>query len=133
MLRNTNEAYCWMSKSLSSIEVNTGIDEALNLMHHNNFRHLLITERGKLIGVVSQEDLSNALQRNKSRVDSVMATDIQTFRENTPLLEIVRYFIGKKSSLVPIVDEDELLIGVISSHDLLVALETCLLEKQVNA
>ena len=133
MLRNTNEAYCWMSKSLSSIEVNTGIGEALNLMHHNNFRHLLITERGKLTGVVSQEDLSNALQRNKSRVDSVMATDIQTFRENTPLLEIVRYFIGKKCSLVPIVDEDELLIGVISNHDLLVALETCLLEKQVNA
>ncbi|BBM82412.1 CBS domain-containing protein [Candidatus Uabimicrobium amorphum] len=129
MKRDTTKVNCWMSKSLLTVEPSSSVEDAFDIMHQNNCRHLLITDKGKLIGVVSNEDLYKAIQGKKTSVDSVMSTDITTFKDEDPIIDVLRLFISEKLSLVPIVHGEDTLVGVVSNHDLLVAFETMLLEK----
>ncbi len=132
MKRDTSKLNCWMSKSLVTVEPSTSIEDAFDLMHKNNCRHLLVTDNGKLIGVVSNENLYIAIHDKKAYVDSVMSTEVITLKEDASLLEALKLFIGKKYSIVPVVQGDNFLVGVISNHDILVAFETMLLEKGTN-
>ena len=129
MKRDTSKVNCWMSKSLLTVEPSSSVEEAFELMHQNNCRHLLVTDKKKLIGIVSSEDLYKAIQGGKSAIDSVMSTEITTFKDEDPIIDVLRLFISEKLSLVPIVDAEDSLVGVVSNHDLLVAFETMLLEK----
>lgn len=50
-----------ISKPLITVKGNMLIIEAIRIMHKNNVRHLPITEKGELIGIVTQRDLLRAL------------------------------------------------------------------------
>ena len=47
-----------MSKPVVTCEVKTPIAEALRIMHTNNIRRLPIVEDGKLVGIVTQRDIT---------------------------------------------------------------------------
>jgi CBS domain-containing protein len=47
-----------MSRDPVGVEASTGTREARELMLERGFRHLIVTDRGELIGVVSLRDLS---------------------------------------------------------------------------
>lgn len=49
------------SKPLITVNGNTPIINAIRVMQKNNVRHLPITEKGELIGIVTQRDLLRAL------------------------------------------------------------------------
>ena len=129
MKRDTSKVNCWMSKSLLTVEPSSSVEAAFELMHQNNCRHLLVTDNKKLIGVVSSADLYKDIQEGKGTIDSAMSTEMTTFKDEDAIIDVLRLFISKKLSVVPIVDEDGSLVGVLSNHDLLVAFETMLLEK----
>jgi CBS domain-containing protein len=48
----------WMSPDPVGVEASTNAREALALMLERGFRHLIVTDSGDLIGVVSLRDLS---------------------------------------------------------------------------
>ncbi|HEY7755200.1 MAG TPA: CBS domain-containing protein [Actinomycetota bacterium] len=48
----------WMTRDPVAIEVATGRQEALTLMLERGFRHLVVTDGGLLVGIVSLRDLS---------------------------------------------------------------------------
>ncbi len=50
-----------MSSPLISINKNTPILEAMREMRHRNVRRLLVSDNGKLIGIVSEYDMINAV------------------------------------------------------------------------
>ncbi len=45
------------TKNVISLERDAGIEEAAHLMSENKIRHLVITEKGKLYGVISVRDI----------------------------------------------------------------------------
>lgn len=50
-----------MSKPLVTVKGNTSIIDAIRVMEKNKMRRLLVMERGKLVGIVTQRDLIHAL------------------------------------------------------------------------
>ena len=53
----------WMSPRPTSVEADLSIGQALDLMLQSGFRHLPVTEAGRLAGMVSMRDLSRALAK----------------------------------------------------------------------
>jgi len=50
-----------MSKTLITVNGNMPIVNAIRVMEKNKVRHLLVVEKGKLVGIVTQRDLLRAL------------------------------------------------------------------------
>lgn len=50
----------WMTRDPEGVDVATGVREALRLMLERGFRHLIVTDEGKLVGIISLRDLSRS-------------------------------------------------------------------------
>ena len=60
-----------MSRKFRWVEPETKIEDAIQKMLNNNIRRLIILENGKLVGVITQTDLTEFL-RNKLLVEGTI-------------------------------------------------------------
>jgi CBS domain-containing protein len=60
-----------MSRKFRWVEPETKIEDAIQKMLNNNIRRLIILENGKLVGVITQTDLT-AFLRNKLLVEGTV-------------------------------------------------------------
>lgn len=121
----------WMQQEVISIDKETPISQAKELIDQHNFRHLPVLEDDKLIGIITQSDIDKALP---SAVDSSISPEekiiaaqakVSAFMTSNPItahpmdpLENVAYLMRKfKIGAVPVV-EDEELIGIVSETDI---------------
>jgi CBS domain-containing protein len=56
----------------------------------------------------------------QNKVGSVMATEVVTARYGTPFKEVARLLTEHRISGLPVIDEDDKVLGVISETDLMV-------------
>ena len=95
--------------------------QATEIRHDNYFRHLPVTERGKLLGMLSDRDLRRALGQGKgmdARVVDVMSTESVTLAPEEPLTRAARLMARFRISSLPIVDGRDLL-GILTSTDVI--------------
>jgi len=57
-----------MSTSVITVDIHKSLEDALNLMHDKAIRRLLVTENGRLSGIITQTDLMNAMRTTKLNV-----------------------------------------------------------------
>jgi CBS domain-containing protein len=77
----------------------------------------------KVIGIVTAADILRAIRQGKN-LDSLLTTDIMTrspivVKQDTELEEIIDIMIQRVIVLVPVVDDDKKLIGVVARLDIL--------------
>ena len=106
----------------------TSEDKALDvsdMMKSLNYRQCPVVEEGKLVGIVTQTDLTNALSDNEDiKVGDMMVTDPITIMEDAPI-EIASDIIRVKDfNSLPVVSEKSDLLGIITVTDILDALRT---------
>jgi acetoin utilization protein AcuB len=121
-----------MSSPAVTITPNTTLQDALNLMHEHRFRRLpVVDEKGRLVGIVSERDLLyvspppatllNGLELNhvlsKLRIEEVMTQDVITTTPDAFIEEAARLMVENKIGGLPIVDEDNHVVGVITETD----------------
>jgi acetoin utilization protein AcuB len=113
------------------------VGEALVIMFERNIRHLPVLEHGKLVGIVSDRDfrqflgrasLSDKDRRKEDRglrysVREIMSAHPITIRSETPIKNGVEVMAERKIGALPVVDQDEKLIGIFTEWD---ALQHCL-------
>lgn len=128
---------------LLSIELDQSVLKAHALMVEKKIRHLIVTNSGAAIGVVSDRDLMKAMHieiedfysvqvkresMNASLVvRDVMSWPMKTVNENTPLLEVVDIMIKDKISALLVLKSgsakvDEL-VNIVTTEDLLLILK----------
>ena len=105
--------------------------EALALCRERRIRHLPVLEDGRLVGIVSDRDLRSATPAlgdperaealGRIVVSEIMAGDVTTARPEDPIEEAANAMREKKIGCLPVV-EDENLVGIISSSDVMEAL-----------
>ena len=83
----------------------------------------VIDDNVKVIGIVTAADILRAILQGKN-LDSLRATDIMTrnpivVKQDTELEEIIDIMIQRVIVLVPVVDDDIKLIGVVARLDIL--------------
>jgi acetoin utilization protein AcuB len=107
------------------------IVDALNLMKHEHIRRMPVVKDGKLVGIVSNEDLLNASPSpvtslsvwemnyllSKIKVKEVMTKKVLTVTEDTPIEEAARIMADNKIGGLPVMRNDHV-VGIITETDL---------------
>lgn len=122
----------YMSSELVTIRPNTLAQNALQMLQEQGFRRFLVTHPdGTLAGVVSKKDLTHKTGRT---VADVMTNKPRIARPETELYTALSSMLEGRISCLPVVDEEEKLVGLLSSSDLLMVLQCLLLDlKEKNS
>lgn len=93
---------------------------AAELMWHNQTGSLLVTEEGRLIGIITERDILRAValgaDPERSTVDEVMTPDVFTVPPEMPLQDAAREMATRWIRHLPVV-RDGKLAGVVSMRD----------------
>jgi acetoin utilization protein AcuB len=121
-----------MSHPVISVEPDTPVQEALNMMHREHVRRFPVTdEHGHLVGIVAERDLLHASPSDatslsvwelnyllgKIVVKEVMAKDVITVTEDTLLETAARIMADRKIGGIPVL-RDKKVVGIITETDL---------------
>lgn len=131
----------WMTKKPMTISSDTSIVEAHRVLREYEIRHLPVVDAdGKLLGLVSDHDIGtvvvqslDAPNRPLGDVTKVMTEDILTVRPEDDLATASLVMHNRKIGCLPVVDGDEILVGIITTHDLLEVLVALLRPGDRNA
>jgi acetoin utilization protein AcuB len=122
-----------MSSPAVTITPDTQFQDALKLMRDRRFRRLPVVDKnGRLVGIVSERDLLYASPSpatslsvweigyllSKIRVRTIMTREVITTTPNTPVEDAARLMADKKIGGLPVVDEFNHVVGVITETDI---------------
>jgi len=112
-----------MSQPVDSIEADVPLSEAARVVIEKDVSRLLVTENGKLVGIISLSDfvasLTEQIQARRETVGDVMSDAILVCRGKTPILSAARAMTSSGWRSVLVVDAKGRVLGVVSGKDLL--------------
>ena len=124
-----------MTREVTSLEADHSINLAAAVMEWRHIRHLPVVRNGKLLGLVTHRDLAKAqahllalparellkdgAQTLSVPVVEIMRREIWCVTASTPVLEAARIMVDHKFGCLPVVDDQERLVGIVTQIDLL--------------
>ncbi|GAB1613482.1 MULTISPECIES: betaine/proline/choline family ABC transporter ATP-binding protein [Mammaliicoccus] len=94
------------------------IDEAVTLMRDRRVDVLFVTNlKGKLVGCIDIEDLNEGYRKGSDIID-MMDRNVYTVKTGTMLQDSVRTILKRNVRLIPVVDNQNLIKGVITRASL---------------
>jgi acetoin utilization protein AcuB len=132
-----------MKTPVLTITPDIPIHEALNILKHEQIRHIPVLQEGKLVGIVTNEDLFYASPSpatslsiwdmnyliSKVTVKEVMTENVVTVTEDTPIEQAALIMAKQKIGCLPVM-RDNVLVGIITETDLLIILPELLAVNQ---
>ena len=123
-----------MSKELITLSMDTPLSQTKKVFEKSNLHHLLILDdEGTLMGIITDKDLykhlsptvgtkdetdrDTALQQKKSH--QIMTRDVITAQAKLSINEAILLFYDNQLSCLPIVDEQNKPVGIITWRDIL--------------
>ena len=102
--------------------------EALDVIKQHRISGAPITIDGKLVGIISTEDLIRALRdgRIDRSVSSYMTKDLITIKATDKVVEALKIFAKKNVGRLPVVEENNKLVGLLTKGDITNGLLTAL-------
>jgi acetoin utilization protein AcuB len=122
-----------MSKSIVTVEMDDSLKVVKKIFDNTHFHHLLVIESGRLYGVISDRDLLKALSPNigtvgettrdtatlNKKAHQIMTRKPVTLAANAGIYEAIKIFIEHNLSCIPVVDEKNKAVGIVSWRDIL--------------
>jgi acetoin utilization protein AcuB len=97
-----------------------GVEEAWKLLRDGGFRHLPVVEEGRVVGVVSERDLRQAVavsDRASLRLGDVMTAQPYCVASDAPLVEVVREMARKKYGCAIVLGRKGEVAGIFTRRD----------------
>lgn len=109
-----------MTKDPITLAINMSMRDALDLIGKYKISGAPVTKDGKLIGILSTEDLIRSLRdgRIDRKVTEYMTHNVTTVREHDQVVEALKLFARTKVGRLPVVDEHNNLIGILTKGDI---------------
>jgi CBS domain-containing protein len=121
----------WMSSPVQVVEPDTSVADAYNLMMQRCIRRLPVVDCGRLVGIVTLGDLREARPSpatslsiyelnyllTKLSVGQVMTHSPYTVTAATPIQHAARIMLDRKVSGLPVVDELDIPVGILTETD----------------
>ncbi|MBC3192425.1 CBS domain-containing protein [Pseudonocardia sp. C8] len=110
---------------LVAIPPGLALDEAAEVLLSYRFTAVpVVDDRDRLLGIVSEADLMSGStdggrRTRASTVDGVMTYDVEVLHPGDPLTAAEHLLAERGFRVVPVVDDDQVLVGVLSRSDLL--------------
>jgi CBS domain-containing protein len=122
-----------MTRSVVTLQEEDNLRTVVDALDRYRFHHLPVVDERRLVGLVTQRDIlrlvharGNALDRardaayvEKTFVADVMHREVITVRPDSPLVEAARTMLDTRVGCLPVVDAENVLIGIITEYDLL--------------
>jgi acetoin utilization protein AcuB len=120
-----------MTRDPLTVSPSETVGQADEILTDNRFRQLPVVQDSELVGIITDRDirsfLSGSLLTNldarekalNTKVREIMTTDPLTLSPDDDLQEAVALFVEEKIGGMPVVDETEGLVGIITYVDLL--------------
>lgn len=111
-------------RSLVSCTKDTTVRQACKTMKDKNLSALAVVEKGKLVGIFTERDalgkiLSGGRDPDKTMVSEVMAAQPETARASMSLGSALHMMYQGGFRHVPVVDDNNVPLGMISNRDAL--------------
>ena len=126
-----------MSKDLVTIGMDDSLKTVKAIFDNASIHHLLVVESDKLFGVISDRDLLKALSPNigtlaetnrdtialNKRVHQLMTSKLVTLTPDAEISDVIEIFNNHDVSCIPVVDDKDKPVGIISWRDILKAIK----------
>lgn len=120
-----------MTRDVLSVDEQDNLLHLLESMRALRFRHTPVTDQGRLVGLLSERDLlrvsASSLLPNGNEADrflqkrfsvrDVMVRDVTAVAPTTTLREAARLLRTGRIGCLPVVDEHNVLLGLVTSTD----------------
>ena len=104
-----------IAEAITAVRECTPTDDGISVYY------VYVTDENELVGVVSMRELLNAVDDDP--VSSIMTTELVTVRLTDPLQQAVRQIIDTRFPVLPVVDETDRFVGVVTANDVIDALD----------
>lgn len=96
------------------------LSSVLELLRTKRISGVPVMEGEKLTGIISLEDIVRALQKNElaASVQKYMTTNLVTVNSFDSIVEAIKTFSEKRLGRLPVVDENQKLVGIITKGDI---------------
>lgn len=122
-----------MSRPVVTVAPEDTLEDVQDIFKKTRFHHLLVTDLGRLVGIVSDRDLLKALSPNidtavetlrdrqtlEKRVHQVMSSRLYMVTEQHRISDAVQLMMDHGVSCVPVVDADDRPVGILTWRDVL--------------
>lgn len=125
----------WMTGTPMAVPPHTSVRSAFMKMRIGHFRHLLVMEDGRLVGIVTDRDLRRPdvddsidgwsdlyILNDDVQVSDIMTRQVDTVSPEDPLSVAVRTFLDRRYGALPVVDASGTVRGILSMVDAVRAL-----------
>jgi anti-sigma regulatory factor (Ser/Thr protein kinase)/predicted transcriptional regulator len=127
-----------MVANLKTASPEMPLSNVLEILRANRISGLPVVQDDRLVGVVSLEDIVRALQSNdlSAITSQYMTRDVVTVASYDSIVKAIRTFTERKLGRLPVIDENQKLVGIITKGDItrgiLVALQKDYKEEEVR-
>ena len=112
-----------INNNIPQLQLQDSVSKALQLINDYRITHLPVISEGKYLGIISEDDLLDVDDAEKGTIEflqgSFMAVSV---KENEHFLNAVKCSNKFETTIVPVINEENELVGVITVTDLLKAL-----------
>jgi CBS domain-containing protein len=115
-----------MTRHVLCALVDDRVEDAYELMQDIHCRHLPVVKDGKLIGIISDRDIllratygEGGIKFPDIKVGDIMTKGVISCRPSARLSAVAELMVAKEIDSMPVTDEKNHLLGIITSTDLL--------------
>jgi len=120
-----------MKTNLKVIDSNDNLRNAIKIMKKYNISRLLVKKNGKIVGILSERDISDRLGRLETtplsdahvHVSSAYVDKLITINENADLKLAAKMMLENKISSLVVTNDSNEIVGIITKSDLINVLE----------
>jgi predicted transcriptional regulator len=108
--------------SVPKISLDTHLVKMAQLMIENNIKNLPVFDDGTMVGIVDQDIIFKEViekELGEKQIVDVMTKDVITVQEDDVLAQIINIFHEHDISHLPVVDEQQRLVGIVKMFDVL--------------
>src|SRR5512133_2567361 len=113
-----------MTTELKWLSPDMSMSQALELFRTARISGAPVIEQGRLVGIISLEDLIRCMTLGEldAPVSSYMSRKPITVRSNEPVVEALKLFVDTRHGRLPVLDENENIIGILTKSDITMGL-----------
>lgn len=113
-----------MTRELRALTPEMRMAEALEMFRTARISGAPVISNGKLVGVISLEDLIHCLisQKLDSTVEKFMSRNLVTVRSTDPVVEALKLFVNSRHGRLPVLNDDNSVVGILTKGDITMGL-----------